>query len=412
MQKVSWFFKFSAVTLLALVVAVAALGTGYDVSANSAAAATPAATAAAAAAPSFPMCYTTAQIAKVRLVHASPNSPAVDIYMDGAAKPTLAKVAYEAVADYMEVAAGTHHVKITAAGDAKTVVWESDVTVSGLTAYTLIAEGTIVDKTFTVSASIDDASDTAGKVRIVAVHLVPDGGSADILVDGKAVATGLDFGKSVELNIDAPAKAVHIQVTKAGDPKTVLIDLPNTTLKADTIYTILATGLVGTNKADKAVKLKAVVLTSASFAGFKPPPTPTPVPTAAATTAATAAAPAPAATAAATAAAPAPTATSVPVGLLANAGWVLRTSKAKQLNGPKCVEVAAISIAHGPAASIGIKAGDYILGIDGKPLAVAADFEKVINAHKSGDTITVTFQHVGSATEQTLPLVLGANPYQ
>jgi len=131
-----------------------------------------------------------------------------------------------------------------------------------------------------------------------------------------------------------------------------------------------------------------------------------------------AAAPAAAATPAATAAAPAatqppaPTATTVPAGLLANAGWVLRTSKAKQLNGPKCVEVAAISIAGGPAGSIGIKAGDYILGIDGKPLAVSTDFEKIVGAHKSGDTIQVTFQHKGATTEQTLPLVLGANPFQ
>jgi membrane-associated protease RseP (regulator of RpoE activity) len=242
--------------------------------------------------------------------------------------------------------------------------------------------------------------------------------------DGKVWVSNLAYQASAEANIDAPAKAVDLAVTKTGDAKTVWLALKGQKLAADEIYTIIVSGLTGANKTDKTVKLAAIILTSKSIAGFAPPPTPTPVATAAATKAAPAAATVSATTAATKSASTAATMaatvaatatvnpTAIPAGQQpASAGVALRTSKLVHLNDGKCVEVAGITVPGGPAAVAGLKAGDIILGVDGKALATAADFEKILAKHKSGDVITLAVQAAGTTTESDVKVTLGLNPF-
>ena len=331
MQKVSWFLRVSAVSALALILAVATLGSS---SANAEAALAATAAPTTAAAPIVPVCVKAATISEVRFVHASPNSPSVDITIDKAAKPQEAGVAFGKSTAYIGMVAGVHHVTITKTGDAKAVLFDQDVTLTGQTAYTLIGEGTLAN--FSVKVLADDVSDTAGLARVVVVNAIPDSAPIDVITtkDNKAVVSSLAFPNTSEMNLDvvamaeaalpvataaATAKAgataaatvvppapptgitLDLAVTAHGST-TALIALPKTKLEADTIYTFIAVGLNG-DKTNKAVKLEVLALTSTSFTGFKAPPPP-----AAATPAATVAAPvataaAPAATKAATAAA-------------------------------------------------------------------------------------------------------------
>src|SRR3712207_9266002 len=52
--------------------------------------------------------------AMVRVIHASPDAPAVDVFVDGQA--ALRNVAFPAVSDYLEVPAGAHRVAVAPAG--------------------------------------------------------------------------------------------------------------------------------------------------------------------------------------------------------------------------------------------------------------------------------------------------------
>jgi hypothetical protein len=466
MQKVSWFLRVSAVSALAMIMAVATLGSSSAAEAAVAATAAPTTAATAAAAPIVPVCVAAAKISEVRIVHASPNSPDVDIYVDGSAKPLLANVKFGQATPYMGVTAGAHHVKITKAGDAKTVVFDADVTLAGQTGYTLVAEGTLAN--FAVKVLTDDLSDTAGMARVVVVHAVPDAPAVDVITtkDNKAVVSNLAFPNSVEMNLDvvamaeaaapvataaATAKAgataaatpaaptgltVDLAVVAHGDTKP-LIALPKTTLKADTIYTVIAIGLVG-DKTNKAVKLEALVLTASSFAGFKVPPAPAaataaaPVATAAApaaTMAATAAAPAAtmaatksasvdeaalaataAATAVATVAAPVPT--KIPVGEQpASAGWALKTGTLRRISdNSRCVGVAGVTVVGGPADVAGVKTGDLVLTVDGVELKSAEQFQTIIGAKKSGDKLKLELQHADGSQSATT-IELGLNPF-
>lgn len=438
MQKSSWFLKASAAGTLALIMSAAALG-GSNADAYATAAATKAATAAAtaAAAPTFPACYTAANIVKVRVVHASPNSPAVDVYLDNGKTPAIKALAYGKATDYVEVSKGPHQVTVIPAGQSLSslvkgtptastkIVFDGQFSLKGKNAYTLVAEGTVADKNLIIKPYLDDASDTAGQVRVVVVHAAVNAPAVDVLVDGTPVIQGLQFGAKQELNIPVPAKAVDIEVVAAGTTTPSLISLKGTKLAADTIYTVFATGAVA-SKTDAAVPVKGLVLTSTSFAGFPAPAVATPAPTAAATMAATmsaastmaatmaAAAPTMAATVAATTAPTAAVAaTTVPKGVKpASAGLAVKTSGTyKLLNGAKCVSINGITIPNGPATAAGLTVGQLILAVNGTPIGTIADWSSVIAKHVSGDVITVTVQDPTTGKESNVPLTLGANQF-
>src|SRR5688572_8973907 len=52
--------------------------------------------------------------ALVRILHASPDAPAVDVYADGTA--VLTEVPFGVISDYLEVPAGDHEIAVVATG--------------------------------------------------------------------------------------------------------------------------------------------------------------------------------------------------------------------------------------------------------------------------------------------------------
>ncbi len=86
-----------------------------------------------------PELLTDAGSALVRLFHASPDAPAVDVLADG--EPLFEAVAFEESTNYLAVPAGSYTLTVTPAGDPETVVFEVDVDLDLGTAYTANAIG-------------------------------------------------------------------------------------------------------------------------------------------------------------------------------------------------------------------------------------------------------------------------------
>ncbi len=108
----------------------------------------------------------------VRVVHASPDAPAVDVYVDG--MRTVAGAAFKAATPYGEVPAGKHKVVVTAAGNKDAVVFEADVDLKAGTYYTVAAVGylkNIKPKIFTASG----LNMNKGKAEVNVYHLSPNG---------------------------------------------------------------------------------------------------------------------------------------------------------------------------------------------------------------------------------------------
>ena len=72
----------------------------------------------------------------VRVVHASPDAPNVDVWVDG--ETVLTDVPFTAVSDYLALPAGTYNVQVTATGDTNPVI-EADLTLEAGQNYTAIA---------------------------------------------------------------------------------------------------------------------------------------------------------------------------------------------------------------------------------------------------------------------------------
>ena len=77
--------------------------------------------------------------ATVRVLHASPDAPAVDIYLDDAAVSALTNVPFATLSDYLDVPSGDHNVKVYATGTTTDPVIDVDVTLAAGTAYTIAA---------------------------------------------------------------------------------------------------------------------------------------------------------------------------------------------------------------------------------------------------------------------------------
>jgi LPXTG-motif cell wall-anchored protein len=179
--------------------------------------------------------------AKVRVVHASPDAPAVDVWVDGS--KVLTNVPFFTASDYLDVPAGPHDIKVTPTGDANTAVIDAKgVAVEAGKAYTIAAVGKLAEIKPAVLAD-NLAAPAAGKAHVRVVHASPDAPAVDIKVKGGAtlipnLAFPNDSGYS-----PVDAGTYDLIVTPAGS-ETVALDLAGTTLEAGKIYDIFAVGLL------------------------------------------------------------------------------------------------------------------------------------------------------------------------
>jgi hypothetical protein len=173
--------------------------------------------------------------AMVRVVHASPDAPNVDIWVDGST--VLTDVPFTAVSDYLSLPPGDYEIAVSATGDTTPVIGPLTLTFEGDTAYTIAAYGLLADITATVFT--DDTAIADGQSKLRAIHLSPSApADVDIAVQGgDVVVPGLAYPEaSGYLTLDAGDYPLEIRA--AGDTAAALqFDV---TLAANTNYTAFA----------------------------------------------------------------------------------------------------------------------------------------------------------------------------
>ncbi|MGI2329094.1 DUF4397 domain-containing protein [Planococcus sp. YIM B11945] len=175
--------------------------------------------------------------AKVRVVHASPDAPAVDVYVNG--DLTLEDVPFKADSGYLDVPAGAHNVEVFAAGSEYAegeAVLQADLSVEAGKAYTVAAANTLDSLEFVVAE--DSMSVTEGKTKIRVGHLSPDAPAVDVgIIGGDAVFSGAEFpGITDYAELDAGTYDLEIRLPDG----TQVLPLEATELKADTVYSVFA----------------------------------------------------------------------------------------------------------------------------------------------------------------------------
>ena len=177
--------------------------------------------------------------ARIRVIHASPDAPAVDVFVDG--KAVLSNVGFPAISSYLSVPAGTHSLAVAPAGKGEgAAVIKANPTLEAGKAYTVAAVGFVANIKAEIYA--DNLSAPApGKAHVRVIHASPDAPAVAVKVKGgPTLIQSLAFPNASSY-LPVAAGTYHLEVTPAG-ANTVVIDLPNTELKAGTIYDVVAVG--------------------------------------------------------------------------------------------------------------------------------------------------------------------------
>jgi hypothetical protein len=180
----------------------------------------------------------------VQIIHASPDAPAVDVYLDG--KQALTGLAFHETSGWVAVPAGTHTVEVTAAGAAlETAVIDADITLEPGAAYEVAATGLLADITpqiyQTDLSKLGSEDEPTARVRVI--HTSPDAPAVDIAVkDGDVLVANLSFPGASDY-LEVPAGTYDLEVRIAGTTD-VALELPGVALDGGIVYSVFAIGLV------------------------------------------------------------------------------------------------------------------------------------------------------------------------
>ncbi len=206
--------------------------------------------------------------AMLRVVHASPDAPGVDIYVDGDTQPLIVDLEYGDASSYLTVPAGDYTVEIRAHGSdpASVPAYTADVTLAEDATVTVVAAGllssTDADDTFRVLSLVEDFADPgAGNVAVRIVHASADAPTValDIANDGAPEVTDLArFAETGAAGVALPAgEALRIGVW-AGDPLARASVFTTPELPAGANLFVIATGLLAGDPMDDGFSLLAI----------------------------------------------------------------------------------------------------------------------------------------------------------
>ncbi|ACL25028.1 DUF4397 domain-containing protein [Chloroflexus aggregans] len=179
--------------------------------------------------------------AKVRVIHASPDAPAVDVFVNGNA--VLTNVGFFAASPYLDLPAGTYRVQVAPTGaGAGSAVIDANVTIEAGRAYTIAAVGPVAS--IKPQVIVDNLSaPVAGQAKVRVYHFSPDAPAVDVkLANGTTLISNLAFPDASDY-LEVPAGTYDLQVTPAGGDA-VVINLAGTRVEAGQIYSVFATNFV------------------------------------------------------------------------------------------------------------------------------------------------------------------------
>ncbi|MCB0210789.1 MAG: DUF4397 domain-containing protein [Anaerolineae bacterium] len=183
--------------------------------------------------------YAPENTGRVRVIHASPDAPAIRIFVDD--RPVFRYLSFGDMSFYMPLAAGHHTIKVTPADAYQVEVISHDIDVAQDTDYTVAIVGLAANSEALVLTD-DNTPPEAGKAKVRFIHVSPDAPAVDVAVkDGDVLASSVAF-KSASNYITVDANRYTLEIRSAGSSDVVL-DVPWATLPSGSTSTVLVMGL-------------------------------------------------------------------------------------------------------------------------------------------------------------------------
>jgi transforming growth factor-beta-induced protein len=188
------------------------------------------------------------EYANIRVAHFSPDTPAVDIYVNG--EVAIAELAFPTITDWVTVPAGDYEIAVAPSGTSleDAAIGPATFTLTGDSFTTVAAVGSLDAGTLAPAIIPEDLSSLAeGSARVTVFHAIEDAPAVDVLAGGAPIISQLAYPGSVGSNdgvftLDVPAGSYDLAVVPSGATEPVVIDLTGTELAADTYYFVAAVG--------------------------------------------------------------------------------------------------------------------------------------------------------------------------
>ncbi|WP_139492886.1 DUF4397 domain-containing protein [Brevibacillus dissolubilis] len=182
----------------------------------------------------------------VRVIHASPDAPAVKVFIDG--KNLLPNVVYKQASNYLPLAAGHHTIEIypTDALAGATPLIKQNLTLQAGKKVSAAAIGELAK--IRLQVVDDELASTANMAKVRFVHASPDTNAVDVALAGSTVlASNLGFSDvSSYIEVGAPAQ-LNVEMRQAGTDK-ALVAFPTVSVDPATIYSVYVVGYSGGKK--------------------------------------------------------------------------------------------------------------------------------------------------------------------
>jgi hypothetical protein len=187
--------------------------------------------------------------ARARVVHASPDAPAVDVWVNGAV--AFSNAPFKGITDYASLDPGSYSVQVSPTGATEPIVIDATLDLAADTDYTVVAVGLLADIEPLVLVD-NNSAPAAGKAHVRFVHASPDAPAVDIAVAGGPVLFSNVPFKGVGDYLPVDAGTYDLEARLAGT-ETVALSVPGVALEAGKVYTIFAMGLASGEPALTAV---------------------------------------------------------------------------------------------------------------------------------------------------------------
>ena len=177
--------------------------------------------------------------ARVRVLHASPDAPAVDVWVNGG--KVFSDIEFEEGTMFVEVPAGTYNVQVVPAGLTEPVVIEADLDLMAAIDYTVVATDVLANIT-PVILTADGSTPADGNGWVRFLHASPDAPAVDIAVaDGGPVLIPNVAFQDAAAYLPVPAGTYDLEARLAGTD-TVVLGL-RASVAEGSVITAVATGL-------------------------------------------------------------------------------------------------------------------------------------------------------------------------
>lgn len=176
----------------------------------------------------------------IRFFHASPNSPAVDVFID---ETLIARgISYSNFSPYFEIIPGTHSLRVYPSERRDRPVINTRVTIPERTILTAPVIGELPNLSI-LTIPEPKLSNTPGKAYVRFSHLSPDTPPVDVtLPGGQKLFTNIGYQRTSEyIPVNPDNYTINLNISPNGQR---VLHIPNIRLLPNKIYTIYAIGLL------------------------------------------------------------------------------------------------------------------------------------------------------------------------